>query len=130
MNEQNTLFVNASRRKFRFQSAKGLLTTEDLWDLSLAALDKIAVDLDDKIQKAGRKSFIGRSTADTESTQQLDVVKFVIETKQAENELAKIKETKRAQKQFLESLLEKKKIMQLEGLSVEDIEKQLAAIPD
>lgn len=122
----NELFVIAARKKFRFQSAKGFLTVEDLWDLSLAALDRIAVDLDEKITKLGRKSFIGRKTeSDTEVTQQLDVVKFVIETKMAENELAKVRADKLAQKAFLTGLLEKKKTEQLEGLSVEEIQKQL-----
>ena len=50
----NELFKQATQNKYRFESTKGLLTVEDLWDLSLTALDNVAVTLDEQIQKASR----------------------------------------------------------------------------
>lgn len=128
-NTTDNLFVTATRKKLRFPTNKGEIPVEDLWDLSLTSLDAVAVNLDDQIQKGGRKSFIGRrdTTASVNETK-LDIVKVIIEVKQAEAEAAKTRAEKASQKEFLNSLLEKKKIAQLEGLSVDEIEKQLAAL--
>lgn len=127
--ENNTLFIAASRKKFRFETSKGLLSTEDLWDLNLNSLDTIAVALDEKIQKLGRKSFVAKRAASTSTlNDQLEVVKFVIETKIAEDEQKKVKADKESQKAFLNTLLEKKKTEQMEGLSVEEIQKQIASL--
>ena len=124
--QNNDMFIQASRDKFRFESAKGSLTTEDLWDLNLTSLDAVAIALDEKIQKLGRKSFVEkRTTSTSELSTKLEIVKFVIETKQAEAEERKLKAEKASQKEFLKTLLERKKMAQLEGLSVEDIQKQL-----
>lgn len=128
--EENT-FVKATKRKVRFQTTKGSLSTEDLWDLSLESLDKIAVAIDEEIQKEGRRSFIAtRTTSNTLNNLKLDVLKYIIQAKQEEEETKKVRADKLARKKFLESLLEKKKVAALETLSAEEIEKQLAALTD
>lgn len=127
----NELFIIANRKKFRFDSTKGSITTEDLFDLNLSALDNIAVALDDKIQKLGRKSFVDKRPPSTANiVQQLDIVKFIIETKQIEDELQKQKTANSEQRAFLNDLLKKKQLEQLEGLSVDDITKQLSTLGD
>lgn len=124
-----TLFVKAAKKKFRFQSGKGPLSVEDLFDLPLTALDAVAVALDEKVQKAGRKSFIGRRTeSDSQANDELEVVKFVIELKMAEQDAAKVRADKAAQKTFLKDLLAKKQVAALEGLSAEEIQKQIEAL--
>lgn len=120
----NQLFIIAARKKYRF----GNVTVEDLFDLNLSALDTIAVTLDEKIQKAGRKSFVEKRTASTtELENQLEIVKFVIDTKQTEAEEKKNREKKAAQLEFLHNLKKEKELKQLEGLSIEEIDKQIAA---
>ena len=122
----NDLFVVAARKKFRFDSTKGQLQVEDLFDFPLNSLDTIAIALDEKIQKAGRKSFVAKksvSTGDDES--KLEIVKFVIETKQAEEDSRKTKAANESQKTFLKDLLQKKNMEKLESLSPEEIQKQL-----
>jgi len=126
MNNTDNMFTTASREKYRFPSTRGEISSEDLWDLSLNSLDTVAIALDERIQKLGRKSFVEKRTNSTsELSTKLEIVKFVIETKQTEAEERKTKAEKASQKEFLKSLLEKKKMAQLEGLSVEDIQKQL-----
>jgi hypothetical protein len=124
-----TLVIKAARKKWRFITTKGHLSFEDLWDLSLEALDKIAVALDEKIQKGGRKSFITKRTESmTEEQGMFDLVSYVIETKMAEADAAKDRAAKRGQREFLEELKKKKQIATLEGLSLEEIDKQIAAL--
>ena len=52
------LFITASREKLRFASSKGLLTTEDLWSLSLTSLDAIYIVLSDEKDKGILKKSI------------------------------------------------------------------------
>lgn len=133
MSTQNTndLFVTAARKKFRFDSNRGQLSTEDLFDLKLEALDTIAIALDKKINEAAGKSFVKtRAASTTELDTQLEIVKFVIATKQAEDEAKKVRVAKDSQRAFLNELLQKKRVEQLEGLSLDEIQAQLAAIGD
>lgn len=125
------LLLTAAKKKYRFATTKGHLAFEDLFDLSLAALDIVAVALDEKLQKGGRKSFITqRSTTMTEEQDMLELVVYVIDSKKADAEAAKVRSTKASQRQFLEELKKKKEIANLEGLSLEEIEKQIAALKD
>ena len=125
----NELFVIATRKKFRFKSTRGELNCEDLWDLSLESLDSIAIELDETIQKEGRKSFVSkRSAASTEKVLALDIIKFVIETKQEETEKRKERADKRAQKEYLESLLKEKQAEGLKSLSTQEIEAKIKAL--
>ena len=126
MSNTSELFVLAAKRKYRFESGRGSVSVEDLFDCQLSTLDAIAVSIDDKIQKAGRKSFIGKRSASTgDDENRLEIVKFVIEQLQAEADARKTRAEKESQKAFLKGLLEKKQMEQLENLSAEEIQKQL-----
>ena len=123
------IFEKASRLKLRFASNKGSLSVEDLWDLSLTALDTIAKAVNKSLKEENEESFIGKkSAANAELTLKLDILKSVIATKQEEQERSKNRAEKRAQKEFLEQLLERKRINQLEGMSIEEIQAQLSAV--
>lgn len=124
-----SLLVKAARKQWRFATNKGHLTFEDLWNLKLEDLDKVAVALDEKIQKGGRKSFITkRAESLTEEQGMFDLVTYVIETKMAEADAAKERAGKASQKAFLQDLLQRQRIASLEKLTPEEIEKQIAAL--
>lgn len=124
-----TLFVQAARKRLRFQSNKGQVSVEDLWDLSLESLDSIAVAVNDVLEKEGKKSFIAkRTTSSTENTLKLDILKFVIETKQAENEARKTRAETATKVAQLEEVLLKKQEEKLGGLTEEELLKQIAAL--
>lgn len=125
----STLLFTASKKKYRFASNKGALTVEDLFDMSLPALDAIAINIDEQISKLGRKSFVNKATAtNTDLSNQLEIVKMVIEHKQAEDEARKTRAAKEASRAFLGELKKKKELEQLEGMSMEEIQKQLDAL--
>lgn len=131
--DNNQLFVAASRCKLRIATAKGSLTVEDLWDLSLKALDDIAVKLDAQLAPPARRSFLENPDvkADVKMEQDrlaLEIIKVVIETRQAENKATYAARQKADQVQFLKGLLEKRKMAELESLSAEEIEAQLKAL--
>lgn len=129
MSTENNLFVTAAIKKYRFDTSRGQALTEDLFELNLESLDKIAVNLDEQIQKAGKKSFIGKRLDSTgELENKLEIVKFVIEYKQEKAEAAKNRAAKAEQKAFLLDLKRRKEVAALENLSTEEIDKQLAAL--
>lgn len=126
MNTETNLFVIASRKKYRFKSGRGQLTTEALWELDLEDLNTIAITLDDESEKEGKKSFIKkRNVKSKELSNKLDIVKYIIEVKMNESEVRKTRAVNNQQKQLLESLLEKKKMEELENLSPDQIEEKL-----
>lgn len=132
--EKNHPFVLASRMKLRFPTSRGHLQVDDLWDLSLKDLDAMAVATDAAIENTGGKTFLENpdtrrpSTERTTRTVALDVLKLVIEIKQAENKERLAKSALNARRQFLMGLKEKKQIDALESLSVEEIDAQLTAL--
>lgn len=104
MTEINDLFVQASRRKLRFDSTRGSLSAEDLWDLPLTAangfsLDAIGRGINSEIRELTEDSLV-ESRPDPRKIElgiAIEIVKFVIATKQAEN-AAKLEATARAEK--------------------------------
>lgn len=126
------LFIQASKLQLRFSSSKGLLSTEDLWTLSLRDLDKMAVKIHSTVS-SGSSSFLknpnrNETAEHKEQKLRLEILKAVIDIKQNENEAKLEKSKTEAQKTFLKDLLQKKKLEEMESLSTEDIEKQLAAL--
>ena len=125
------LFITASRTQLRIATSKGQLTVEDLWSLSLKDLDAIAVSLDSQV--GARKSFLENpdtraGKAESQAKLALDIIKFVIDAKQTENKLAVAARDRKARQEFLENLLERKKMAELESLSTADIQAQIDAL--
>ena len=123
------LFLEASRGKWRFGASKGLINTEDLWELKLEDLNKIAQDLNRQIKAGDEESFITkRTTANTLLNNKFELVKEIITIRLEEadkKKLAKERAEKRAQ---LIELIGKKEISDLEGKSIDELKAQLAEL--
>lgn len=121
-------FKLASQLKLRFQTGKGLLSTEQLWDLSLDDLDALAVSLETEHKESGKKSFLTRtkvSEKDKTAKLKFDVVLDILNTKADEIQAAAdAKEIKEHNKKILE-LIASKKDKSLEGKSIKQLEAML-----
>lgn len=126
------IFEKATKDRLRFNSGKGELSVEDLWELKLTDLDNIAKAVNKKLKEDDSEdSFLGKKPkAKNELTLKLEILKSIITTKLEESEKAKIRGEKKAQKEFLSDLLQKKRINALESMPVEEIEKQLASLEE
>lgn len=122
------MFALATRNKLRFNSSKGLVTTEDLWSLSLTELDKIAVILNRTIKESVEESFINKNNADEKLQLSFEIVKYVINTKLKEKEEKRIEVEKLQKKQQLLELINKKENESLEQLSLDELKEQLKSI--
>lgn len=129
-------FEKAIRNKFRFPSAKGELTVEQLWDLPLLVktqgvdLNSVAVTLNNELKALGEESFVetGNDPKRTLVADKLDIVKYIIGVKQREKLAAEKRVQTNQQITELENLLQGKKKDALQNLSEAEIEAKLAAL--
>ncbi len=119
-------FKEASKQKLRFQTSKGLLSVEQLWDLSLTDLDTLAVSLETEHKESGKKSFLDtKSVKDKTAKLRFDVVLDVLTTKvEEQNALAEAKEIKEHNNKIIELIAEKKD-ESLKGKSIKQLEAML-----
>lgn len=123
------MYKEASKMKLRFATVKGNLSVEDLWDLNLTALDKMAVAIDEQISKNPKKSFISESTPeDKVSKLKLDILKDIINTKLEEKAKKDSEKQKISERNKLLEILAKKEEASLENLSIEELKKKIAEL--
>jgi hypothetical protein len=125
----NNIFEKATRTKVRFETTKGQITTEDLWDLSLNSLDSIAKSVNKKLKETSEESFIStKPSGNAELELKLELLKYVIDVKLKAKEAAELKAAKASEIATLESLLVDKKAEQLKGLSLDEIQAKIAEL--
>jgi len=122
----DNLFELASRKQFRYSLNKGTINTEDLWELSLETLDKLAKSLNKELKESEEESFIKtRTVANKTLEAKFEVVKHVINVRLAENEEKAEKAKKQAKKDQLLELIGRKELQSLENKSIEELTAEL-----
>ena len=122
------MFEKATRMKLRYKVTNGVVTTEDLWDLSLITLDSLARSLHKELKESEEISFIQSSLNSRKNAKlelQFEIVKHIISVKLAEQELAKNKEKMKERKEALLEVLHSKQTEEMKSKSVEEILKEL-----
>jgi hypothetical protein len=127
------MFEKAARLKLRFETQKGPLSVEDLWDLPLSGnglnLDKIAMALSRQLKEESTESFVLKTSRSTDVLQlKFDIAKHIIDVRLAEIEAAKVKAEVRAKKDRILSIIERKQDEQLEGQPLEDLLKMVESL--
>jgi len=124
------MFEIASRKKIRFETTKGMLTVEDLWDLPLVStssktcLDDIARLLHYKLKDNEEISFVKPITSDNEQERvAFEIVKHVITVKMTEAATARDAQAAREKKQKIMAIIDQKKDQALTELSVDELSK-------
>ena len=126
------IFEIATRKAFRFQSPKGLLTVEDLWNLPLskgtANLNDIAISINRRIKASAEESFVavaGQKRVDSDDVVTLEILKHIISVRQAEDEARATAQAKAEQRRKLQELIDRKKEGELEGKSIEELQQMM-----
>lgn len=134
------IFELATRQKLRFASAKGDLTTEQLWDLPLqntsptrdvkVDLDTLARSINHELKAQAEESFVSTKANPLKAQLELklEIVKHIIADKLAAAEKAKKASDNRAERERLLDVLKRKQDQELENLSPEEIQKRLDAL--
>lgn len=132
MSNTSNTFLSASRLKLRFDSPKGFLGIEDLWDLPLSSgigkanLDTIAMDLDRQLKSTVGTSFVMKEVKTDEVTQlKFNVVKEIIDIRLTENEAAAKARINREKLQNIMALISAKENEQLSAKSIDELRAEM-----
>ena len=124
------IFEYATRNKVRFPF-KGMISVEDLWDLSLTNLDSIHKVLNKQVKQADEESLLNVKTQSDELLEvQIAIVKHIVSVKLAEQEAREKASAKKAQKQKIMAIMARKQDEALENSSMEDLQKMLDELGD
>lgn len=126
--EAGKLFETATRNKMRFPF-RGMISVEDLWDLSLTNLDSVFKTLNAEAKKSKEESLLEtKSKENEELSNKIEIVKYIVNIKLEEK---KTKENARKNAEMKKRLLEikaKRQDAALENMSDEDLDKMLAEL--
>jgi hypothetical protein len=116
------MYKEASKLKLRFQTTKGELTTEQLWDLSLQELDALAVSLEGEYKKSGKKSFLDKkSEKDKVIKLKFNIVVDILTTKVEAVEVSQKEVERKEHNEKILRLIKAKQDSELEDKSVEEL---------
>ena len=122
------MFELASKMKFRFPF-RGLITTEDLWDLTPAQLDIVYKTLNKDVKQSQEESLLTTNGAeDVELRAKIDIVKHIFAVKQQEADERKAAAENAAKKQRILEVLAKKQDDSLNEMSEDELRKMLNEI--
>lgn len=122
------MYEKAIRLKVRFETAKGNLSVEDLWDLPLTStrnqpnLNDIAKGINRELKSAGEEDFVNPASSGNEVLSlKFEIVKHVIAVRQQENEAARTKADAATKKARILELIAKKQDQDLEGKTLDEL---------
>ena len=127
------MFEQASRLKLRFETVRGHLSVDDLWDLPLtsvrgANLNDIAIELHHQL-KHDTVSFVEDvEKPDAALALRFEIVKHVIGVRKEENRIASEARSKAEQKQKILGLIAHKQDAELEGKSLDELQEMIRAL--
>jgi hypothetical protein len=125
----NILFEMATQFKFRYPY-KGMITTEDLWDLSMSQLDTVYKTLNKELSATQEDGLIISKSTDegvkaNELRNKIEVVKHIFNAKQQAAELNRIAVENAKKEQHILDILAQKQENNLQNMSEEDLLKML-----
>lgn len=135
----NNIFEIATRQKLRFASPRGELTVEQLWDVPLRGaagdqfnLNTIAKAANKALKEISEESFVEttKTAAHTRCELAMEVMKYIIDVKLAEETAAKNRAEKKQEKEKLLGILAEKQAGKLSELSEKELQKRIAALED
>lgn len=124
-NTNANIFEVAIRTKMRFQF-KGVLSVEDLWDLSVKELDSVFKTLNSQLKQAKEESLLQvRTQQDQEIDTKIEIVKYIVQVKLEEENLRLKAKEQREKKQKIMEILSVKQDTDLQNKSVDELQSML-----
>lgn len=131
----DNLHIKAARKKWRFQSSRGELTVEQVWDLPLQSRDGFDIDTVAKTVNSGIKalsedSFVTQTEtpALVEAIEKLELLRGIIKVKLDEYQKRVKRSERAAQRQQILEALAKKDAEALTSGSRDELLAKLAAL--
>lgn len=119
------MFEVATRTKMRFPF-KGMISVEDLWDLSVQNLDKVFKALNSQRKEAQEESLLNvKSSEDEVLDTQIAIVKYIVGIKLEEKAAREKALENKEKRQKIMALMAKKDDEAMENMSKEELQKLL-----
>ena len=121
------IFKEAVIRKIRFQTVKGTICLEDLYDIPLASKDKfnlndIAKSIYSEIKESGDVNFVGENNStDSINELKLALIKEVIKYKQEEARSKTELAANKSHNELIDRLIKEKEFENLKNMSVDEL---------
>ena len=119
-NNENNVFEVASQKKFRYPF-KGMITTEDLWDLTPEQLDSVYKTLNKELLTSMEGSLLTETVENPDIRAKIEIVKHIFDQKRAVIEFNKMAAERNAKKQHILEVIAKKRDDALENLSEDEL---------
>jgi uncharacterized protein YfeS len=107
-----SIFEKAVRAKLRYATDRGVVMTEDLFDISLGILNKMAMDLNKQVKASTEENFLDDVSEEDSRTKLA-----VLNTKKEEAKSRKQAGAKKIEREKIMGILAKKQEDALENLS-------------
>lgn len=126
------LFAQAVKQGLTFKTERGNLNPQDVWQLPLTGnngfnLDTLSRQVLKKVRAVEEESLVTEVKVSTEDELRLEILKFIIDDKQAEKEAAKNASETKAKRAQLQDLIAKKQNQAQEEKSLEELQAELQA---
>lgn len=119
------LFKVAVKKKYRF-NFKGIISVEDLWDLSVEDLDKIYKSLKSQQKNESEESLLQKvSKEDKVLDNKIEIIKIIVADKLAAKERAQKAASQRIQNQRILEIMADKQDAALKEKSIEELQAML-----
>ncbi len=121
------IFEQASKEQLRFETSRGQLSTEQLWDLALTPLATLLKFLKGKLSTtatADDMAFLESNATATDKTLQLkfDIAKSIYLSKKGDRDAIKNKAVDKEHNAKIDALIATKQDKDLEGKTIEELE--------
>lgn len=122
------IFETAVRTKMRFPF-KGMISVEDLWDLTVENLDSVFKTLNSHLKQVKEESLLdARTKQDKELDTKIEIIKYIVGVKLEEEALRLKAKEKREQKQKILEIMSRKQNEAMEGKSMEELQAMLVTL--
>ena len=126
--EFTNVFEMATRLKFRFPF-RGMISVEDLWDLSVEQLDAVYKALNKDVKQAQEDSLLsGPRIGDADLNAKIEIVKYIFQVKQTEEAERKAAADNAIKRKRIKEILAKKQDNALENMTEEELLAALAEL--
>lgn len=116
-----SIYKKAIQQKLRFKH-KGVITTEDLWSLSLKDLDALYKSINAELKAADEESLLETKSPETETLKlQIEILKDVVETKIEDRKAAEKRRADSQERKRILKAIEDKAESKYDNMSEEEL---------
>jgi polyphosphate kinase 2 (PPK2 family) len=122
------MFEYAIRNKLRFPF-KGMISVEDLWDLSVENLDLVFKSLNSQLKQTKEESLLDTKTKEDEILDiKINIVKYIVKVKREEEAIRLQAKSQKQKEQKILSILAAKQEEDLQNKSVDELKAMLEGL--